>query len=93
MHANILSFGEVEDAYKITYIRKESFTVHLPDQDTVFRRRGKLYVADFWEYGYVHAVRGYTKEEEERAKTAYDLVRTSGYSLYQEDYTSYKTVM
>ena len=42
-HANILSFAEVEDMYPITYVPRESFTVHLPDHDIVFHRKGKQY--------------------------------------------------
>jgi hypothetical protein len=34
--ANVLSFADVEDLYKITYEPHESFTVHLPDRDIVF---------------------------------------------------------
>jgi hypothetical protein len=45
---NILSFAEVEEKYPITYEPYEGFTVHLPERDILFRRVGKLHVADFW---------------------------------------------
>jgi hypothetical protein len=32
-HANVLSFAEVEDHFPITYVPRESFTVHLQDRD------------------------------------------------------------
>jgi hypothetical protein len=44
---NILSMARVEDLYPITYSQGESITVHLDDQDIVFRRRDGMYVADF----------------------------------------------
>ncbi len=47
--ANVLSFADVEDLYKIMYEPQESFTVHLPDRDIVFHRRDKLYVIGFSE--------------------------------------------
>jgi hypothetical protein len=81
--ANVLSFADVEDLYKITYQPQESFTVHLPDRDIVFHRRNKLYVANF-ELPVVAATRAYTKAEEARAKEAYDLIRNCGYPSYAE---------
>jgi hypothetical protein len=54
--ANVLCFADVEDLYKITYNQGTSFTIHLPKRDIVFRRRNKLYMADFVEhYGHVLA--------------------------------------
>ncbi len=49
---NVLSFADVEDMYKITYIRGEAFVVHMRDRDLVFKRREKLYVADLQETEY-----------------------------------------
>jgi hypothetical protein len=37
---NVLSFAGVEDMYDITYIRGESFIVHLPEKDLEFTRKG-----------------------------------------------------
>jgi hypothetical protein len=65
--ANVLSFSEVEDTYDITYIPRQAFVVHLPERDIVFKRRGKLYIADFAREGQVHVTKAYTKAEEERA--------------------------
>jgi hypothetical protein len=62
--ANILGFTEVEDLYEITYNQGTSLTVHLPDRDIIFKRRNKLYVADFTEfYGNMLATKAYTKGE------------------------------
>ncbi len=36
--ANVLSFAEVEDKYRITYIPKEAFVVHLADRDIAFHQ-------------------------------------------------------
>ncbi len=36
MKANVLCFADVQDAYEVTYIRKERFTVHLPERDIKF---------------------------------------------------------
>ncbi len=76
--ANLLSFAEVEELYNITYVPREAFIVHLPEQVLVFKRKGKLYVADFAEHKPVYVTQVYTKAEEERAKRAYELVRNSG---------------
>jgi hypothetical protein len=51
--ANVLSFAEVEDKYRITYIH-EAFVVHLENRDLMFRRRGKLYVAKWEDVGGVY---------------------------------------
>jgi hypothetical protein len=54
----------VEDLYEITCNQGTSLTVHLPDRDIIFKRRNKLYVADFTEfYGNVLATKAYTKGE------------------------------
>ena len=79
--ANVLSFAEVEDFANITYIPKEGFLVHLPERDIMFRRTGKLFIAE-WEdiddecYANVttqETESRYTKVQVERAKKAYKL--------------------
>jgi hypothetical protein len=45
--ANVLSFADVKDLYDITYVRKQAFIVHMADRDLVFKRKQKLYVADW----------------------------------------------
>jgi len=81
--ANVLSFADVKDLYKITYTRGDSFVVHMSDDKHVeFKRRDKLYVAD-WVEGHTYATvqeneSVYTKEEVRRAKQAYDLIKNSG---------------
>jgi hypothetical protein len=49
MYANVLSFAEVEDTYPIMYIPSHWFTPHLPHRDMVFYRRGKMYIADWYD--------------------------------------------
>jgi hypothetical protein len=44
--ANVLSFTGIEDMYKITYVQKRAFIVHMHSRDLVFNRRQKLYVVD-----------------------------------------------
>jgi hypothetical protein len=62
-HANVLSFAEVEDRFPITYLPRESFTVHLPDHDVPLARRGKMYVANWEEVQSAFATTVYTKAE------------------------------
>jgi len=82
--ANVLSFAKVEDLYNVTYVRGESFVVHLPSRDLEFVRHGKLYVADFAKEGLVHATQVVTKGEEARAKKAYELIKNLGFpSMYE----------
>jgi hypothetical protein len=84
MKANVLSFADVEDMYDITYVRGESFIVHLPEKNLEFTRKGKLYVADFVKERLVHATQVTTKGEEARAKQAYELVKNLGFpSMYE----------
>jgi hypothetical protein len=66
MKANVLSFSEVEDTYDITYIPCQAFVVHLPERDIVFKRRGKLYIADFARDSQVHVTKAYTKAEKNK---------------------------
>jgi hypothetical protein len=82
--ANVLSFAEVEDLYDIMYICKRAFVVYMGDRDLVFKRRQKLYVADWGTMGIVAATiqeneQLYTKEEVSRAKLAYEFIPNSGY--------------
>jgi hypothetical protein len=87
--ANMLSFAEVEDKYKITYIPKETFIVHLNNRDIAFRCRRKLYIAK-WEdvgtiYNTVHVMESlFTKAEVARAKVAYNLLKNAGYPSLEE---------
>jgi hypothetical protein len=81
MRANILIFTEVKELYDSTYIPREAFIVHLPEQDLEFRRKGKLYVTHFAGLRPVYKMQLYMKAEEERAKR---LVPNSGYQSYQE---------
>ena len=69
-NADILSFAQVEDAYPITYEAQDSFVVHLPHIDVVFKRRNGMYVADWTQYGHVCSTQVCTKAEQERAERA-----------------------
>jgi hypothetical protein len=75
---NILSFSEVEEMYPITYVPYKGFIVHLPDRDILFKRHGKMHVADFAVDGHVMAMQAYTKGEIERASKVMEPVRTCG---------------
>jgi hypothetical protein len=46
-HASVISLADVEDLYRVSYVPRQSYTVHMNDRDLTFERRGKLYVADF----------------------------------------------
>ena len=84
MKANILSFAQVEDQYKITYAPQESFTVHLPQGDMVFKCVDGMYVADWDEYKHIFSTTVCTKAEEERARKTYDLARASDFPSINE---------
>jgi hypothetical protein len=86
-HANVLSFSEVEDMYQITYIPRESFTVHLPDHDIEFVHRGKMYIADWEEVRSAFATTVYTKAEELRAKEPMSYYLLVGTRQWQRPYT------
>jgi hypothetical protein len=45
--ANVLSFAEVEVKFNIMYRSGKLFTVHMPIQDVVFKRKNKLYMAEW----------------------------------------------
>ncbi len=55
MKVNVLSFAAVEDLYDIMYLRGEAFVVHMPGKDLVFKRRDKLYMAEWYAEGTVDA--------------------------------------
>jgi len=88
--ANVLSFAEVEDKYPISYIPQSGFIVHLQDRDLHFRRKGKLYVADWNECTVLNTTKTitgtsiYTKEEVKRAKEAQEFIKNSGYPSLSE---------
>ena len=48
---NILSMSDVEDIYPMTWTQGESITVHMDEQDLVFTKRDKMWVADFSDWG------------------------------------------
>jgi hypothetical protein len=82
--ANILSFADIEDMYKVTYKRGATFVVRMQDRNVEFKCREKLYVVDWVVDTYACATVQenalvYTKEELRRAKEVYELVRNSGY--------------
>ena len=48
--ANILSLLDVEKKYKVTYYPNKSMIVHMNDRDLEFKKKNKLYIADFSEW-------------------------------------------
>jgi hypothetical protein len=90
--ANILCQADIEDKYDVTYEPGRAYTVHLPDRNLEFTRRGKFYVADMsaWiqQAKSVNATAQigipYTKREVERAERAMDFVRQAGYPSEKE---------
>jgi hypothetical protein len=70
--------------YEISYVRGEAFVVHMDGRDLVFRRRDRLYVAEWTGDGGMYATVQenellYTKEQVRRAKEAYEFIRNCGY--------------
>jgi len=87
--ANVLSFSEVEDLYPISYVAQEAFIVHLPNRNIEFKRRGKLYVAQWDNVAAMMATVQetealYTKAEVKRAKEAHAFIKNSGYPSLDE---------
>jgi len=82
---NVLSFADVEDKYEITYVRGQTFTVHMLEEDVVFERKNKLYGADWCiEDMVVNATvcekeQLYMKEKICWAKVAHEFLKCSGY--------------
>ncbi len=48
--ANIINGIALEDMYEVTHVSGVSKTVHLPERDLVFHRRGNFYVADVFDW-------------------------------------------
>jgi hypothetical protein len=84
IRVNILSFAEVKEKYPITYEPFKGFTVHLPERKILFRKIGKMHIADFGVDREVHMSQAYTKEEVLRAMKVWELQRICGYPSYQE---------
>jgi hypothetical protein len=86
---NVLSMADIEDVYPITYDPHTSFTVHLPDSDIVFTKRGKHYVADCTDVVQIYTTAAeneqlYTRSELKNAKEVYDFLKNSGYPSQEE---------
>jgi hypothetical protein len=82
--ANVLSFSEVEDKYRVTYEAQKAFVVHMPNREPTFSRRQKLYIADWESVAIVAATvqeneQLHTKEEVRHARLAYEFIRNAGY--------------
>jgi hypothetical protein len=86
---SVLSLSDVEDMYKVTYVPRKAFIVHLLAGDLEFKRNGKLYIANFNQIlaPTVHQACATVKENEsvythaeiKKAKEAYELLKCSGY--------------
>jgi hypothetical protein len=75
----------VEELYDIMYIPRETFIVHLLEQDLEFRRKGQaLRSGPRGAKAYVRNTSAYEGRRKERANRAYELVQNSGYPSYQE---------
>ena len=74
----VLSFSDVEGLYQITYEPFVGFTVHTPEGDILFEKKGKLHVADFVAYGHVMETEVNTKAEIARAKGVQEMKRNAG---------------
>jgi hypothetical protein len=78
-HTNILSFAEVEDMFPITYVPRETFTVHLSQRDAAFICKEKMYIAGWEEIRSAYATTVDTNAKELCAQRTYELLHTSGY--------------
>jgi hypothetical protein len=98
--ANNISMADVEDKYPMTWVQGESITVHMDEQDVVFTKRNKMWVADFsdWiveeEVGTEHAELSlltvtekealYTRREIKKALAAGEFLKSMGYPGQKE---------
>ena len=91
MQASILSLVDVEDLYPVSY------TVHLPDRDLIFKRRGKLYHGGFSDWINLDGDASklllmtmqdkehlYTKKEVQKARDAKEFLKNAGYPSERE---------
>jgi hypothetical protein len=83
---HIISFLDVEELYPITYKLFRGFTVHLPNREILFEKRGKLHIVDFAGTAETNivATEVHTKVEIEWAMKVQELIRMSGNHSYQE---------
>jgi hypothetical protein len=94
LKANLLCQAHVEDKFPMTWKQGKSLTVHLPDRDLVFERRGDRYVGDMrdWiqsdHYAMVTTAAEnasvYTKAQVAKAEAVRDLLRNFGYPSQSE---------
>jgi hypothetical protein len=90
--ASVLSLADIQDMYPVSYVQGKSYTVHLPDRDIVFRRKGKLYLGEFSDW--INQDEGesklslvttrerehlYTKKEVQKARDAREFLKNAGY--------------
>jgi hypothetical protein len=79
--------ADVEDMFPVNYVPGKAFVVHLPSRDLKFKRKGKLYVANYYSvlnpasvYATVQENEEiYTKAEIQKAKAAFEFLKCSGY--------------
>jgi hypothetical protein len=87
---NVLSLADVEDVYEVTYILGQAFIVHLPGRELEFKRKGKLYGANYKDVILPKVQQQvcamvqenesiYTRTEIHRAKEAYEFLKCSRY--------------
>ena len=91
---SVLSQDDVESKYNITYIQGESYTVHMDQQDLIFVKKNKLYVADMTDWVGLHDLdaamkplalatvtegSALTSKETKSALKAKEFVRKAGY--------------
>ena len=86
--ASVISLSDVEDLYEVSYDQAIGFTVHMLDRDLVFKRHGKIYLADMRDWVTPGGLAMmtvqereaiYTKRQVDNAKKAGDFVRNAGY--------------
>ena len=91
--ANILCEADIEDKFAMTMVQGVSKTVHLPNGDLTFYRKGKFYVADMRDWiRDTHTVNAtvndnehiYSSKEIHRARKAQEFLHNSGYPSLKE---------
>ena len=86
--ASILSFSDVMDLYNVSYDPEIGFTVHMDDRDLIFRRHGKIFLADMRDWvtpgGLAMMTTQereamYTKRQVQNAKKAGEFIENAGF--------------
>ena len=91
--ASVLCLSDVEAIYDVTYEPRIGFTVHMKNRDLIFKKHGKIYLADMRDWaiqaGYSMMTiqekeAMYTRRQVQAAKKAGEFIENTGYPSQAE---------